>query len=125
MTASMANDNNATWTLDFSEVKRIEQLVLHTRADQYKYLTRDIIVLVEDAQGQNVYQSILLNPENILADPAQITLDFPPLTDGSRVKVKRIAAPDWSGGGSTAGDANMLSLAEIVINGCTASQGGQ
>ena len=97
-TATAQSDNNASWELNFTESRQIEQIILHNRDSCCVDRFRDLLVSVEDDQGVEVYLSALLNPENILSAPEMITLDIPPLTTGTNIKVKRIADPDLSGG---------------------------
>ena len=124
-TTTAQSDNNASWELDFTESRQIEQIILHNRDSCCVDRFRDLLVSVKDDQGVEVYLSTLLNPENILSAPETITLDIPPLITGTNIKVKRIADPDLSGGGSGINDKNLLSIGEVIVQGCDAAQGGQ
>ena len=76
------------------------------------------------ADGKTVWSSGLLNPENVLGSPAQLTLDLYKLNVGPiearTVQVRRTSDPDLSGSGGVGNvdEDNVLSLAEVEVYGC-------
>jgi len=113
-----------SWELLFTGIQQFNQITLHNR-DGYESNLRDIFVSIENTQGAEVFRSALLNPENQLYNPATIVVDLPPLVKGQKVKVQRLPDPDISGIWSTSGSGYVLSLGEVVVQGCVAPQGGQ
>ncbi|REL26361.1 DUF1929 domain-containing protein [Thalassotalea euphylliae] len=113
-------DSNANWQLTFSQDYQFEQIVLHNRGASSRL--RDITVSIVNNDGSSVYQSSLLNPENNLNSPTQISLDLVALTGGSvtgaQIVINRAPDPDLSGGAGNTDEANVLSLAEVEVHGC-------
>jgi YD repeat-containing protein len=117
-------DTNASWQLDYNEGQVFDNVVIHNRSI-YMHWLRDLLVSVEDANGIQVYESELLNPENVLNGPAIIQLELPPQIVGHKLKIRRVHDNDLSGGGISAFEGFLLSMAEVEIQGCIAPQGGQ
>ena len=124
-THTAPNDSNATWSLDFASDRMIEGLLLHNRDECCGSRFRDIRVTVSNSAGETVYDSGLLNPENILASPATLTPALPAGVVGNRVSVQRTADSDLSGQGSggSIDDQNVLSLGEVDVQGCALLRG--
>src|SRR5262249_52864220 len=114
----------ATWELDLGDSYYLQAIVLHNRADCCRSRLRDITVSILDAPGGNLlFQSELLNPENVLGGggtggPESLTVDLvaatggppnpppdppnqPPggLVFGRVIRVVRTPDPDLSGSG--------------------------
>ena len=119
-THTAATQANPRWELEFDSENTIEQVVLHNRAG-FESRLRDVVVTVRDSSGRVTYNSGILNPENALNSPARIVVDLPAPVLGQSVRVDRIADPDLSGSGGVGGrsEPNVLSLAEVVVQGCT------
>ena len=119
-THTAATQANPRWELEFDSENTIEQVVLHNRAG-FESRLRDVVVTVRDSSGRVTYNSGILNPENTLNSPARIVVDLPTPVLGQSVRVDRIADPDLSGSGGVGGrsEPNVLSLAEVVVQGCT------
>ncbi len=118
-TATAKTDSNASWQVALPQFSQAEQIVLHNRDNCCQHRLRDITVTIDDEQGVEVFQSPLLNVENQLSGPSTITVDLPAGLNAGTVKVSRLTDPDLSGGGTWASDANILSLGEVVVLGCT------
>lgn len=116
-THTSGSASDAWWRLDFSELYLFKNIILHNR-DNYEDRLRDIYVSVEDSQGNEVYKSALLNPENSLNGPASISIEIPPFINGYAVKVERVPDPDLSGGNTV----SILSLGEVIVEGCLVEQ---
>lgn len=110
-------DNNSNWSVDFGASVSLESFTLHNRGDCCQQRLRDITVSVFDENGIEVYNSGLLNPENILAGPSSLSGTFPPGLHGRIVLVSRAPDPDSSGGEGP----NVLSLGEVDIFGSTST----
>ena len=118
-THTSSTETNASWQLDLGQDMQLNQLVLHNRDNCCQNRLRDITVSIENQGGATTYITDLLNPEDILSGPATITIDLPFPVIGSRVTVGRTSDPDLSGGGSSTADSNVLSLAEVMVQGCS------
>ncbi|MEO1573620.1 MAG: cytochrome c peroxidase, partial [Pseudomonadota bacterium] len=114
-----STDRNSTWTLDFAAPQRMETIVLYNRTSCCGSRLRDIRVQVFRGAAL-VYASDLLNPENVLNSPATLVIDLPAALTGDRVVVTRQPDTDLSGtnGAGNRDEAGVLSLAEVVIEGC-------
>ncbi len=80
---------------------------------------RDITVSVLDESLTEVYNSGLLNLENVLGGPASLTLELGSSVIGKFVRVGRTRDDDSSGAGATPGnaDAAVLSMGEVQVFG--------
>ncbi|HWB04675.1 MAG TPA: discoidin domain-containing protein [Verrucomicrobiales bacterium] len=114
-----SNDSSASWTVDFGEVMNLSNFIISNRVGCCPERLRDITVTVKDGLGASIYTSALLNPENALGGPADLTGSFPGGMQGRYVTISRIADPDHSGAGSfpTLDDGNVLSMSEVRIFG--------
>ena len=117
----------STWEVNLTNTYAIERIVLNNRTSCCQSRLRDITVRITDVNGLVTnWTSALLNPENVLAGPAALTLDLVALTGGpiigGRVRVTRTPDPDNSGNGGTgnADEADVLSLGEVEVNGTPA-----
>ena len=115
----------ATWTVNLGTNYGIERVIIYNRTSCCGSRLRDITVHILNATGATNYTSALLNPENVLAGPASITLNLTQLTGGlilgSQVRVARTPDPDFSGGAGNADEADVLSLAEVEVMAVPAS----
>ena len=118
-THTATGQSPASWELMLDQSNVITEIVLHNRTRGQSRL-RDITVTVLDLAGATVYQSDLLNPENNLDSPAQITIELPDGIVGRAIEVTRTPDPDLSGsnGSGNADEAAVLSLAEVEVIGC-------
>ena len=108
----------ASWQLALNEDGLIEQIVLHNRDGNTATRLRDLTVTIFDSSNNTVYQSALINPENVLNSPEFITLDLPQAVPGRVIQVMRTPDPDLSGGRGNVDEPVVLSLGEVLINGC-------
>ena len=115
----------ATWSVNLGTNYGIERIILYNRTSCCGSRLRDVTVRILDANGATNFTSALLNPENVLAGPASITVNLTQLTGGlvpgSQVRITRTPDPDFSGGAGNADEANVLSLAEVEVMGLSAS----
>ena len=124
---SAGQSTPSTWTVNLGTNFGIERVVLYNRTSCCGSRMRDITVRILDANGATNYTSALLNPENVLAGPASITLNLTQLTGGlvlgAQVRVTRTPDPDLSGNGGlgNADEADVLSLAEVEVMAVPAS----
>jgi hypothetical protein len=119
-THTLSTDTNPAWTVDFGEVMNLEGFDIGNRGDGCcQQRLRDITVTVKDGSGSVVYTSPLLNPENVLGNPASLTGSFPSGLSGRYVSISRTPDPDNSGQGGvgSADDAGVLSMSEVNIFG--------
>lgn len=112
----------STWQVDLGGKFPIKLINIYNRVDCCQARLRDITVTILAEDGATaVYESDLINEENIDFSPPLITLDLEVLAgaavDGRIVVVKREPDPDFSGqgGAGSADDADVLSLAEVEI----------
>jgi hypothetical protein len=125
-------DTSATWQVTLLGDCAISEVVLHNREIIQSRL-RDITIEVLNSAGTVVATSALLNPENILGGgvlstgPATLTFDLVADTGGPvvgrTIRVRRTPDPDLSGVGGSGDDAdrNVLSLAEVEVQGVSAT----
>ncbi len=126
----------ATWEIDLGDQYTLISIILYNRADCCRSRLRDITVSILDGPGGNViYESDLLNPENILGAGG---LDGPEILKvdlleglgsailGRVVRVVRTPDPDLSGtsGQGSEDEADVLSLAEVEVIGTEGAYGG-
>ena len=120
---------NPWWQLTFPEPRTISSVSLFNRhgacsgtADCRTRL-RDITVSVLDETGAPVWDSGLLNAENVLDAPDRLLVDITQQTGtavkGKTIKVTRKSDPDLSGTGGVGGtdEKNVLSMAEVIVHG--------
>jgi CSLREA domain-containing protein len=131
-THTALEDTSATWQVTLMGDFAVYEVVLHNRATNPSRL-RDITIEVLNSSGVVVATSALLNPENILGGgvlstgPATLTFDLVAATGGPvvghTIRVRRTADPDLSGVGGSGDDAdrNVLSLAEVEVQGVIAA----
>lgn len=126
-----SNDNASAWWVDLGAVFEIRRVVLRNRDSCCASRLRDITVDLLAADGRTVlWTSGLLNPENILASPASITVDLFDLNVGAiparTVRVSRTPDPDLSGSGGVgnADEDNVLSLGEVEVYGVDSTSYG-
>lgn len=124
-THTAAGQSSASWEVVLSESTVINEIVLHNRTNCCGSRLRDLTVTILNAQGGSVFQSSLLNPENILGSPGQISVDIQSLAGapviGQRVRVSRTSDPDLSGSNGSGGrsEVDVVSLAEVEVMGCS------
>jgi F5/8 type C domain/PEP-CTERM motif len=119
------SDTSPAWFVNFGEDMRLESVNLHNRESCCAQRLRDITIEVLDANSQLVFTSGLLNPENVLNNPADLFLDLAAMNGGTPIigqtlRVLRTVDSDWSGMNAVvdnADDANALSLGEVSILG--------
>jgi MYXO-CTERM domain-containing protein len=119
-THTLGTDTNPSWTVNFGESMNLESFNIGNRGDGCcQYRLRDITVSVRDSMNVEVWNSGLLNPENVLGGPSALTGSFPTGLQGQYVTISRTPDPDASGGGTpgNADDANVLSMSEVRIFG--------
>ncbi len=112
----------ATWELDLQGTFPIASIVLHNRDGCCASRLRDITVFVLDESGNNtLYESDLLNPENELGGPDEITINLVEElgggVNGGIVRVVRTPDPDLSGtgGAGNSDEPDVLSLGEVEV----------
>ncbi|HUF74822.1 MAG TPA: CotH kinase family protein, partial [Longimicrobiales bacterium] len=126
-TATSASDPSPAWEVDLGGVFPLSSIVVRNRGDGCcPSRLRDIRVSVLDGEGDVVFESAVLNPENTLGGggaggPANLTVDLLALAGGAvsgrYVRVARIPDPDNSGTGGVGGpdEAHVLSLGEVEV----------
>lgn len=119
-THTAAGDVDASWNVDLDGSFPLKEIILNNRPSCCGSRLRDITVRVYDnpTDLNLVYESDLLNPENVLGSPATITLDLSELDiTGGFVEVQRFSDPDLSGTGGVgnADEADVLSLGEVQV----------
>ena len=126
-THTVGGDDMAWWEVELNEDSEIGRIILHNRTSCCGSRLRDITVTILDGAGDVVYESDLLNPENVLggmvegSGPANIPLELQfgdaGTVVGRTIVISRTADPDLSGSGGTgnADEANVLSLGEVEI----------
>ncbi len=114
-TATFRDDLEPRWTVTLDDDVWVGRIILHNRVACCPQRLRDITVSVEDGAGLEVWRSPLLNPEDVLGGPAQLTVD--PAVVGRRVHVDRTADPDLSGtnGAGNADEPSVLTLGEVEV----------
>ena len=83
----------ASWAVDLAESSILNEVVLHNRDTRSSRL-RDITVRILDDAGAIVFQTPLLNPENVLGSPDLISIPVPDGIVGTRIEVERTPDPD-------------------------------
>jgi hypothetical protein len=128
-TATAPDDPDPWWRVDFIDPVAIDAVKLTNRKDACRSRLRDITVSILDADGNAVWISELLNPENILggssvdSGPPALTVSLLALTGGpvvgTAVKIGRKPDPDLSGSGfaGNADEAALVSLGEVEVFG--------
>ncbi len=154
-TATAGGDENAIWEVELLDDVAVATIVLHNRDNCCHSRLRDLIVSIhdipftedaviddvvngvpideiEDVWDSALFESPVLNPENIegggtTAGPEFITVDVEDLAGekvvGRYVRVLRISDPDLSGTGGmgdSVDEVTVLSLGEVEIYGGTA-----
>ncbi len=125
-THTVGTDDNATLWIELVEEFDIGSIVIHNRDNCCHSRLRDLIVTVQNAAGDVVYESDLLNPENELGGgvlnvgPDSITIDLQfgeGVVAAKTVTIRRVPDPDLSGtaGEGNPDEANILSLGEVQI----------
>ena len=104
------------FNLKFARNAYISNIVIKNRQDANREALRDITVTVKDSTGAVILQSPLLNPENALQGPAELSLPLTYPITGVQVNVSRAPDSDKSAGSDVA----TLSLAEVQVMGCMA-----
>jgi hypothetical protein len=127
-THTLVTDAAPWWEVDLGQAFAIEEIVLRNRGDgccQSRF--RDLTVSIIDMPGgATVWQSALLNPENVLGGggtggPPSLVLDLVLLAglpvEGRAVRVTRTPDPDLSGssGAGNEGEPSTLSLGEVEV----------
>lgn len=102
------------FNLKFARNAYISNIVIKNRQDANREALRDITVTVKDSTGAVILQSPLLNPENALQGPAELSLPLTYPITGVQVNVSRAPDSDKSAGSDVA----TLSLAEVQVMGC-------
>jgi len=123
-THTATDDDASAWWVDLGEVHEISRVVIRNRTSCCQSRLRDLTVTLLGADGATVvWTSDLLNPENELAGPPTLTLDFFELNVGPiparSVRITRTPDPDLSGSGGVgnADEDNVLSLGEVEVYG--------
>jgi len=123
--------NPHSWEVDLCAAKEIATIILWNRADCCQSRLRDITVAILDkAGGAPVWESDLLNPDNVMGGgvegrgPVNLVLDLKALTggtvSGAAVRVTRTPDVDFSGVGgftNSPDEVYVLSLAEVEVFG--------
>ncbi|MEM7097841.1 MAG: PQQ-dependent sugar dehydrogenase [Pseudomonadota bacterium] len=128
-THTASNQSSASWAVDFGQNIQMHEVVLFNRSNCCGSRFRDLTVRIFSSSGGLVFESALLNPENVLGSPPQLELDVVALAGnpvlGNRLEVVRQSDPDLSGtaGNGNQDEADVLSLGEVVIQGCVSDAG--
>lgn len=114
--------SNAFWEVTLANPVLVDSITLYNRSDCCQDRLRDLIVSIRTgATGLPVYESPILNPANVDQGPSQIRIDLgQALTGrvvGNRVRVTRVRDPELLGGGTSVEDGEVLSLAEVDVQG--------
>ena len=120
------SDQNATWEVDLGGTFAIASVVLHNRQGCCNSRLRDITVRILNAGDEIVFESDLLNAENVLGGggtggPSSLRVDLVDLVgsavSGRTVRVSRTPDPDLSGSGGAgnADEGTVLSLGEVEV----------
>lgn len=115
-------DIHPFWEVDLGYEGLIDNVVIHNRTDCPDCLERlrDITVDLFDPQGNLVFTSGLLNPENSLNSPTMLDVPIPNII-GQTVRVTRSSDPDGSGGNMDNADGNdVLHFQEVEVFGTVA-----
>ena len=133
-THTASGQSPAWWELDLQDTFEIEAIVLHNRRNCCGSRLRDIVVeIFDDVDGDLVFESELLNPENELGafplGPDSLTIDLNEIegsaVEGRVIRVTRMPDDDLSGSGGmgNADESAVLQLAEVevVTNPCAGS----
>ena len=120
---TLRGQSPASWQLTLAEDSVITEVILHNRDGNAGSRLRDITATIFDSSGSAVYQSGLLNPENTLNSPDQITITLPEAVTGRTIEIVRTPDPDLSGsnGAGNADEPDVLSLGEVLVQGCALS----
>jgi hypothetical protein len=130
-TTHTLEDDLEPWVeLDLGEEFPLERIVLYNRGDgQVQSRLRDITVSILDAQRARRYESLLLNPENVLGGgglDGPLALEVNLIEDVGRpvsgrfVRIEREPDFDLSGSGGLGqlpGEDTVLSLGEVEVYG--------
>ncbi|MCX8157985.1 MAG: lamin tail domain-containing protein [Verrucomicrobiae bacterium] len=129
-THTTSADSAPFWQVTLTNHFAISRVILYNRSSCCQSRLRDIRVLILSTNVSGIvtnWQSPLLNPENAgytyPNGPMSITVDVVALNGepvlGRMVRVIRIPDPDLSGSGGqgNADEPNVLSLAEVVVEG--------
>lgn len=144
-THTLSSDTSPEWSVDLGATAPITTIEVNNRGGGCcQSRLRDITVSVRDRFGNEVFNSGLLNPENVLGGggtggPGNLVIDVAALADGPvvgrTVVVTRTIDDDLSGtgGSGNADEGRVLSLGEVQVQslnlargfGVTASQSSQ
>ncbi|MDA7867284.1 discoidin domain-containing protein, partial [Verrucomicrobia bacterium] len=102
-TEGRANETDPSWEVDLLAVYSIERIKFYNRSGGWKQRMRDITVTILASDGTTeLWNSGLLNPENILNSPDSIEQNIVTLNGsavgGQIVRIHRTPDPDHSGG---------------------------
>ncbi len=126
-TATASSDADAWWRVDLGASESIALIVVHNRGDGCcQSRLRDITVEILDDDASIVFETELLNRENVLGGqttdgPGELVVDViervgAPV-EGRFVRVRRAPDPDLSGtsGAGNADEPNVLSVGEVEV----------
>ena len=125
-THTASGQGPASWEVELPQDASISRVVIHNRAGCCKSRLRDITVTILDADDIEVWESELLNEENVLGGggtngPDRLEVDLLDLLGapivGRTVQVTRTPDPDLSGSGGSGNDdeSHVLSLGEVEV----------
>lgn len=105
------SDTAPSWTVDLGANTSIDQIVLHNRDNCCQNRLQNVTVRIFDASNNLVYTSPVLNPSNVLNNPAEIYIT--PGVTGRTIQVSRVAGTDGT---------SILSLGEVQVYSAAAVQ---
>ena len=135
-TATASGDDDPWWRVDLGVAQPIALVVVHNRGDGCcQSRLRDITVEILDEDASIVFETDLLNAENILGGrtldgPGELVVDVIERVgvpvEGRFVRVRRTPDPDLSGtdGAGNADEPNVLSIGEVEVYAGGSALGG-
>lgn len=116
-THTRTGEPNASLQIALDKTYLIDEIVLHNRDNCCGSRLRDITVSIVDEAGSVIFETELLNPENVLGSPETMTIPVPFGTNGRTVRIRRTPDADLSGsnGGGNADESTVLSLGEVEV----------
>ena len=110
-THTVGNDKNAWLEVDLGRDVPVDTIVLLNRATGWQFRLRDLTVTLSLSSRGVVFESDVLNPDNVLNDPTELVLPV----GGTRARYVRIRRTACSDEDMAEDDRNVLSLAQVQV----------